>query len=411
MITISDLKEEYGISMALVILCTRIHFKTAEISELNAFLTSNDILWVNVFKTCRKHQICPLIYKILLKTNLDSTILKQISYQLNLITLKSFEQAKETERIIFLLKKNNISVIPYKGTAFSKQFFGNISMRQSSDIDLVINSDDIPKAIKIFEKDGFIPYQKEYYYWIGHKNFINKHKDFSFDKHIGTTRIHHVELHFKIITQNTHLPDYSNIFDKTNPSKCLLFQKEIDCLHPIIHYRAIALHHMLMDQMGYLKTVVDLCQILNHSDIIKKQNEINSSELFAINQLHENFDFTIIYEIIKDLIGIQFNESKKTKTTNNFTRRILESTYRKVREEKKPLLSTFSYNYKQIKFTSSFYRKRNDKLLYFLKKIISITYPQPDDYLAIRLNKKLYFLYYFVRPFRILFFQNNPSKK
>lgn len=410
MITISDIKNEYGISMALVILCTRIYFKMAEIDDLNDFVASNDIQWSDVFKTCRKHQISPLIYKILLKTKLDATIQKQISNQLNLFTLKSFEQAKETERLIFLLKENNISVIPYKGTAFSKQYFGNISMRQSSDIDLVINSDDIPKAIEILEKDDFIPYQKEYYCWIGHKNFIKKHKDFSFDKYTGTKRIHHVELHFNIINKSTHLPDDSNTFDKNNPSKCLLFQKEIECLDPIIHYRAIALHHMLMDQMGYLKTVVDICQILIHLDILKKQNEINSSKQFIINELNENYDLNSIYEIIKELIGIQFNENKNKKTTNNLTKRILESSYRKVRENKNPLVDTISYNYKQIKYTSNFYKKKKDKIAYFFKNLISITYPQPDDYLAIRLNKKIYFLYYFIRPVRLMFFPGNPNK-
>lgn len=410
MVTISNIENKYGISMALMILCTRIHFKNAEIDDLNAYIESNDIEWPDVFKTCRKHQICPLIYKILLKAKLNESIQKQISNQLKKFTLQSFEQAKETERLIFLLKENNISVITYKGTAFSKQFFGNISMRQSSDIDLVIDSDDIPQAIKILEKDGFITYQKEYYHWIGHKKFIKKHKDFSFDKYIGTKRIHHVELHFNIINKSTHLSNNSNIFDKKDKSKCLLFQKEVDCLNPIIHFRAITLHHMLMDQMGYLKTVVDICQILIHLDILKKQNEIDSFKQSIINELNENYNLDSIYEIIKELIGIPFGENKKEITANILIKRILYSSYRKVRENKNPLFDTISYNYKQIKYTSNFYKKRKDKIVYLFKNLISITYPQPDDYLAIRLNKNFYFLYYFIRPFRLLFFPGNPNK-
>jgi hypothetical protein len=64
MIAISEIKKEYGdSSIALVVLCCRIHFKTAEISDLKDFVNDNDIDWGNFIKLCRKHRIRPLINK------------------------------------------------------------------------------------------------------------------------------------------------------------------------------------------------------------------------------------------------------------------------------------------------------------------------------------------------------------
>ena len=409
MITISEIQNRYDNSIALIILCCRIHFKTAEINDLNDLISNNHLDWVTCIKTSRKHQISPLFFKTVLKGNLPEEIQKKINNELNKYTLQSFEQAKETERLIFLLKENNISVIPYKGTAFSKQFFGNISMRQSSDIDFVINSVDIPRAIEILEKDGFIAYQKEYYQWIGHKKFIKKHKDFSFDKFKGTKRIHHVELHFNIINKNTHIPDITNTFDKNNQSKILLFQKEIDCLNPIIHYRAIALHHMLMDQMGYLKTVVDLCQMLVYLE--NQQNVIHSNQQIILNDLNKFYNLNLIHEIINDIIGISFKENIINKSENSLTKRILNSSYRKVRDNKNPFFDALLYNYNQFRFTAGFYKRKMDQITYIFNNLISITYPQPDDFMAIKLNKNLYYLYYLIRPFRLVLFPGDPNKR
>ena len=409
MISISDIQTNYGNSMALILLCCRTYFRKTEISDLNDFISGNNIDWSDCIKTSRKHQISPLIFKILLKANLPEEIQKKISNLLNKSTLQSFEQAKETERLIYLLKENNIPVIPYKGTSFSKQFFGNISMRQSSDIDFVINPNDLSKTIKILEKDGFLAYQKEYYHWIGHSKFILKHKDFSFDKYNGNQRIHHVEFHFNIINKNTHLPDKTNTFDTNEKTKCLLFQKEIECLNPVVHYRAIALHHMLMDNMGYLKTLIDITQILIELEKLIKNNKIVSTDQIIINELNSNYNLNSIRNAITNIIGINFKENQKSE--NPLINRILNSSYRKVREHKFPLFDAISYNYYQLKFSANFYTNKRDKNLYILKNLISISYPQPEDYMAIKLNRKLYFLYYLIRPFRLILFPGNPNKK
>ncbi len=412
MITISEIQNRYDNSIALIILCCRIHFKTAEINDLNDFISQNSVDWTTFIKICRKHRIRPIIYSVILKaTSVPEEIKKRVSNRLNRLKLQNFEQAKETERLIFLLQENKINVIPYKGTAFSKQFFGNISMRESSDIDLIINPDDIPKAIKILENDGFLAYQKEYYHWIGHKKFILKHKDFSFDKYNSNKRIHHVEFHFNIINKNTHLADNLNIFDLREKSEYLLFQKEIECLNSVEHYRAIALHHMLMDNMGYLKTLVDITQIFIELEKLIKNDKIDSSDQIIINKLNSNYNLNSIRNAITNIIGINFKENQKQKSENTLTSRILNSSYRKVRENKFPMFDAISYNYNQLKFTSNFYNNKRDKTIYILKNLISICYPQPDDYMAVKLNRKLYFLYYLIRPFRLILFPGNPNKK
>jgi hypothetical protein len=411
MIAISDIKVEYGNAMALVILCSRVYFKTAEIDNLNPFIINNTIDWVDFIKTCRKHRIRPLVYKVILKATLPEEIQKIISNELNKLTLQSFEQAKETERLILLLQQNNITVIPYKGTAFSKQFFGNISMRESSDIDLVIDSDDIPKAIHTLEKDGFQSLQKNYYYSLGHKRFIKSHKDLNFDKFIGNIRKYHVELHFNIISNNIYVSKYQNDFKTTSLENNSLFKEQVSFLNPLEHFRAISLHHMLQDGMGYLKTVFDISQALIKVDVIKNTASFNSFEKASLNELYSNYNTQLIGLLIYDLIGLEFEIDTTKKEPNKLlASNILSSSYKKSRSNDSPILGAIKHHFLYNKNTRHYYRRSKQKNLFIVNRILSIVTPQQDDFIAYRLNKNLYFLYYIIRPFRLLFTPSNPYK-
>ena len=408
---ITDINNKYNSSIALIVLCCRIHFKSSNLDDLKAFISVNNIDWPEFYTNCRKQKVRPIVYRILLKIELPETIKKSLTQDLNRLTLQSFEQAKETERIIFLCKENGINLIPYKGTAFSKQFFGNINMRESSDIDLIITPDDLPKAIETLGKDGYSPYQKEYYQWVGHQNFIQFHKDFSFDKHEGSTRIHHVELHFNIIGKTTYLPDHRNTFATQQTTNYQLFQKEVDCLLPVEHFRAVALHHMLMDTMGYMKTVVDLAQMWLKIEEQQNKNELSISEIHLLQMVGDNYNLPLIHHTLRELLGVETLSKTKVDTNNKIINRVLSGSYRKVRKNDSPLLDTISFTYTHLKYSSCFYLKRYDRLKYILKSILSFTKPQPEDCTSIKLPKHLYFLYYIIRPFRLLFFPGDPTKK
>ncbi len=411
MIAITDINNKYNSSIALIVLCCRVHFKSSKLDDLKVFISVNEIDWTEFYTNCRKQKLRPIVYRILLKIELPEPIKKSLRNDLNRLTLQSFEQAKETERIIFICKENGINLIPYKGTAFSKQFFGNISMRESSDIDLIIAPDNLPKAIETLERDGYSPYQKEYYEWVRHENFIQLHKDFSFDKHEGSARIHHVELHYNIISKTTYLPDRSNSFHTNQTTDYQLFQKEVNCLLPVAHFRAVALHHMLMDNMGYLKTVVDFAQMKVQIEDLQNKNELSADEIHILKTMGEQYNLPLIHNTINDLLGIKAANQGTKKIKNKLINRILNGDYRKVRKNDSPLFDTISFTYTHLKYSSYFYAKETDRSKYLLKSILSFMRPQPEDCLAINLPKNLYFLYYFIRPFRLLFFQGDPTKK
>ena len=130
--------------MALLIQCCRVHFKTDSIQSLNEKIEKfgeNKLAEVlkRVQLLSRLHRIRPVVYRVLLNTIVPEEFKTLLKNELHSITLQNFSIAKETERIVIKLENAGITLIPYKGVAFSKQFYGDISMRESSDIDLVID--------------------------------------------------------------------------------------------------------------------------------------------------------------------------------------------------------------------------------------------------------------------------------
>jgi hypothetical protein len=411
MIPLSDIKNEFGTPIALTVLCCRVYFKTADIDELNNFIANADVDWEEVLHTCRQHKVRPLVYRILLKANLPEVVRQKINLELRLLSVESIKQAVETERLICLFNKKGIKVIPYKGTAFSKQFFGHISMRESSDIDLVIRAEDLPKTFQIMEEEGFESPLKEHYNYIGHNTFIEREKDFYFDKFLGNKREFHVELHFNIIMKGIYIPNNLNNF-KIHPTDTnKLVQENIQLLDPAEHFKAVILHHMLQDRMGYLKTVIDLTQAMNVLATRETFNDDVSYTESIMNELSTSFNIDIVKIILNDIIGTSFiTNNKQTKKTALFTNKILAGDYKKIRENNFPIWNAIKHNYLTYNTTSSFYVTNNNKYLYFSKSFQNIIRPHLEDINVVKLDKAFYFLYYIIRPFRLLLLPTDPNK-
>lgn len=116
--------------------------------------------------------------------------------------------------------------------------------------------------------------------------------------------------------------------------------------------------------------------------------------------------------MINDLIGINFSNNKvEDKQKIFFVKTILSSKYRKRRENKFPIWDATKHHYNYFVNTVVFYKRKKDKLKFFGMNIWSIISPQPDDHSTTRLHKRLYFLYYIIRPFRLLLSPIDPKNK
>ena len=393
-IPISAIADQYGIAMAIVIQACRVHFGTASIHDLNQLLNTAPEPHKRVALLSRLHRIRPVVYRALLEAIIPASAKEQLKNELHAITLHNFAIAQETQRIVNRLQAHDIAVIPYKGVAFSNQFYGDISMRESSDIDLIIDKEKVTNAIQLFEEDGFAisylqlpPNGKESYYI--------ENKDLCFDK---KTEQHnwHIELHWMITHPIYGAPLSLNTFqlNRQKAGEKILSKQE--------HLRAALLHHMVHDGIEYLKTLVDLCQAIISIRKCENANQL-STHLEPLNHHYYTSSIGRAFELLFGVDAKEFGAcTQKDETISQpIISYNLSSTIGKYKRHK--IVSLLQHYIRTSANRTRFIKDKKMRARFLWKYWTNVIKPQPGDKAAIKLPFLLSWLYFFIRPFRILF--------
>jgi putative nucleotidyltransferase-like protein len=122
------------------------------------------IRWKLLFDLAERHGTQPLLYQALVDVENeveDAIPAEQKSaleqrYQTNLH--KALFLSRELIRIVDRLSSLNIDVMPYKGLALAEIIYGDIALRQSGDIDLLIRPQDLPRIRDAVRELGYTPH-------------------------------------------------------------------------------------------------------------------------------------------------------------------------------------------------------------------------------------------------------------
>jgi len=175
----------------LVALC-RINFNDDNISGINEAI-DNVTSWKTFTWLANEHGISALVYHNLEKLDLLGKIPKQFVSNLHNSMLLSLARntylLEKLSEAAAIIGKSDISVELLKGMALELTLYGNCGLRQMSDVDVLIDSDQCIKAWNILKKNGFesLPLKSNLYKLI--PRYEGKHlpelhrEDFSLEIH------------------------------------------------------------------------------------------------------------------------------------------------------------------------------------------------------------------------------------
>lgn len=400
MITINDIKKSYGNEIATIILSCRVFFETGTNEELTAFVADNKIDWESFIHLSKTHKIRPVVYKIISQVNIPASIKDRIVSEYKDVVLQSWKQAIETERIILLLNRNNIEVIPYKGTAFSKQFFGDLISRENSDIDLIIQQNDLPAAVRVLKGDGYRPELDDIYQYLGTKYF-DYFKDYNFNKSKGEIRLFHIELHWGIAENELGVNAGVNTFLYQANEQIVFFNTNIKALDSTAHFSATLIHHSIKDTFKFLKNIIDISQGIRQLYINADCNTLNES--FTNFGLKKTLAVSNI--LSEQLMGISLSHTLDFSDTENIVSHFRDQvcSQQVLHFEKKNMLK-FIKNISLLQ--DSFLQKL--KFYWLCCKFRFI--PGRADFSEIQLSKNLFFVYYLMKPFRSMIKLNKGTE-
>ena len=138
-----------------LILCTA--RREVDATQLR-FLASREIDWDYVINVAYAHGLLPLLHKHLASAASDlvpSQVLARLKRESVANSQNVLHLIGKQLRVYKLFKENGIAVAIFKGPLLAQMAYGEIALRQSCDIDMLIHRRDFPQACVLLESLGY----------------------------------------------------------------------------------------------------------------------------------------------------------------------------------------------------------------------------------------------------------------
>ena len=139
--------------------CARTHM-SAEIADRVRALITSGLDWQALNKAAGEHGVTPLVFSQLLAhfAELVPTEWRtRMRSSLEETARRNLYMTAEMSRLANQFRVAGIFAVPYKGPLLATQAYGNLAMRQFSDLDFAIRQRDLPRAAALLKASGYNP--------------------------------------------------------------------------------------------------------------------------------------------------------------------------------------------------------------------------------------------------------------
>jgi hypothetical protein len=377
----------------LLVCCARVRSEAGNADRIEALL-QRSIDWEYLFEMAAEHRILPLMYWHLSSASPEAVpenFLSRIRPYFQTNKLRALLLAKELLNLHESFERRGIPVIPYKGPVLAASVYGDLGLRMSGDLDILIRVQDVPKAKEMLVLRGYKPtpwktdtqltpnqeaaflrFEREYPFQhydsgIGVElqwGVTDKHFPFSLDMELAKERLQRVSL------GGGTLPSFA-------PDVMLL----VLCVHSSVH---------LWERLQWICDVAEtirVCQKMDWNCVMERAAALGSERMLLLG-LH----------LAHELLGadIPENASRRIKTdpaVGELAADVYEGLFEK-HEESRGILEGSLFR----PFHYKMHERRRDRFRYTLHTMID---PNLADWERYPLPERLFPLYYVIRPLRL----------
>jgi len=141
--------KNFSFDIELIIQCCQYNTNTDKIQSLISKITD----WETFINLAFTHGVFPLVYKELKQHS--SLIPQEVlnimkSHNMDIIK-ENMLMSAELIKVMKLLEENNIEALAFKGPTLAQMAYGDITLRQYGDLDILVNKDDIYKVYDLLK--------------------------------------------------------------------------------------------------------------------------------------------------------------------------------------------------------------------------------------------------------------------
>ncbi len=338
--------------------------------------------WDHFLRLAFYHGVFPLLYLKLKKLEnnwLPQSVLEALHRAYRNNTMKMLYLTYELEQICKLFGEQNLRLLQLKGPVLAVELYGNISLRKSVDLDILVDINDLERVEQLLKANGYLKEEffttvlDDWKWRIHHMNFVHP-----------KTKIK-LEIHWRLHPGPGKEPSFDDLWERRQVSSltsysAYYFDLEDLFLHLVTHGARHGWSRLawIIDIDKILKQKLDLVKL---KSLLKKYQclHIGGQALILVAQLLNT-------PLKEEMLALEVG-TKSTKLAQDalfYLKQMVDLHADDVPEE-----------------ISNFHKRHLFALMSKRQKIVfimSMLYPYPEDAETLPLPKRLHFLYVPLRP-------------
>ena len=152
-------RSRYRPELELLFLCAR-QCPSPEAIDAAREILARPIEWDVLLDAARQHRVVPLVYRALSTMDaglVPDDVVRTLQLHFRRNSWSNLKLTAELMRVQDVLAADEIPVIPYKGPTLATFLYGDVSMRQFGDLDIILHAKDVPRARELLGALGYKP--------------------------------------------------------------------------------------------------------------------------------------------------------------------------------------------------------------------------------------------------------------
>lgn len=379
------------VELELLVCCSQTDLDSTTAQKIDQLLTKK-IDWEHLIKLATCHGVLPLLYQNLQAVGspfVPPHILARLSHQFHFNALHNLCLSEELLKLLSLFHQDQIQAIPFKGAVLSHCVYGNTELRQFSDLDILIQVLDVPKATEILIAQGYQPPKQVTE--AQEKPYLQCEQFLESAQYQGSYEFHHsskpilIELHWSLTRKDFAFPvKFNDLWERRylvslsgvqvpslSPEDTLLFL----CMHGSKHC------------WEELKWIVDVAQLLRADTNLDWSILRERSQTIGVERM-----LNLGLFLVQEYFGTQIPEKVYRRVEADYT--ILALSEKVSRQLYEQSLSEWEKHL----FLIQSRERLSDKIKYFWG--VTMT-PTAQEWEILSLPSVLSWLYYLIRPMRL----------
>ncbi len=382
--------DKLSLELKLVLICSRLKLQEKERETVNKLLTRN--INLNLFlQLALHHQVYPLVYRCLsalAHPGVNGEVLSALRRESQSNMIKTLQMVAELVKILQATMQNGIRMVVMKGFPLAYRLYGDISLRPSRDLDILVWPEDVERTRAIIEKHGY-----QMHYPISKKVTQGQlRKWMETNQHFGywhPVREIYIELHWRLDCHGVEIP-------MSQVEKCLTNMQIAGQSMNVLGKEELLLSLVLHGASHAWARLRWLCDI----DMVIRQGD------FSWERLYQAADDLGVKFVLNQAIILSGEIFATTVPAD-----IAQIVYKDTRAKELafmalPFIRGNDYKHKNIKLSALLYYHTKKYGFYLqsgwrkrLSFIARCFLPSVEDLEKSLLPENLYFMYYIISPF------------